>query len=235
MWPTYPLFDTWIVFLVTGARGRNHRKQSMRQLGSARVVIDLFVGHMKTICRESFARPGSVGGSAESQVVPSQRNRKTKIFWHLVNSLLCLFLLIGSGFSSNHPAITGQNANCALCHSDMTQGRSVHSQGELSCVLCHSARTEGNTSEMELTAPRAEICFVCHERSAMQQHVASGLKNGCLDCNDANRSDRVMLLRRSIDVNYAPPSATPSATKHPGSKASRKTPGLTHKQANPAH
>jgi len=222
-----------MVSLITGARIRNHRTQSLRQLGSA---LDLFAGHMKTIRPEFFAHPGSVGGPvALSPVVPSPKNRKPEVFLQLVKSLLCLFLLNVSVFASNHPAITGHNANCAVCHSDLTKGQSVHSEGELSCLLCHSARNDGNTVEMELTIPRAETCFVCHERSAMQPHVASGPQKGCLDCHDAHRSDRVMLLRRNIHVNYAPPSATPSETKHAGDKPSRKSPGLAHKQNSPAH
>jgi len=225
-----------MVFPITDAGNRNHRKQPLRKLGFGGVVVDLIVGHMRAISSEFCAHPGSVDDPVDvSTRAPSRKNRKTEFFLHLEKCVLCLLVLVGSVFASNHPAITRQNANCALCHSDMTKGQSVHSEGELSCALCHSARTDGNTAEMELTVPRADICFVCHERSAMQQHVASGPKKGCLDCHDAHRSDRVMLLRRNIEVNYAPPPSRPSDTKHTASKPSRRRPGLAHKQDNPAH
>src|SRR5689334_21510003 len=60
MWPTYPLFETGVVSVITGARIRNHRKQSLGQLGSARVVLELFVGSheddlSRVLCAPEFS------------------------------------------------------------------------------------------------------------------------------------------------------------------------------------
>lgn len=133
----------------------------------------------------------------------------------LARALGCLLLMAGPLFAANHPAVTGRNANCALCHADMTQGVSVHSQGELACGLCHSSEARGSMVQMSLTIPKEQICFVCHERNAMQHHVSSDPDKDCLGCHDAHRSARAMLLRRNVDMNYAQSSLAPASSKHP--------------------
>ncbi len=139
-------------------------------------------------------------------------------------ALGCLLLMAVPLFAANHPAITGKNANCALCHADMTQGKSVHSQGELGCGLCHSSAGDGKTVEMLLTVPKEQICFVCHERAIMQQHVSSSTNKDCLGCHDAHRSERAMLLRRNVDMNYAS-TPVPTVSKHPNTATKLKSHG----------
>jgi predicted CXXCH cytochrome family protein len=117
----------------------------------------------------------------------------------------------------------------------MTKGVSVHSQGELSCAICHSARPEGDKVEMELTVPEAQLCFACHERAAMQQHVAPTAKKGCLDCHDAHRSDRAMLLRRDVNTDYGQSSATSFETKHANSGHPGEKPHAVRKRGNGPH
>ncbi len=75
-------------------------------------------------------------------------------------------------------------------------------------------KEESSTVEMVLTVPREQLCFACHERSAMEQHWAMGQK-ACLDCHDAHRSARAMLLRRNVDVLQNPmePSSWKGNTK----------------------
>jgi predicted CXXCH cytochrome family protein len=148
---------------------------------------------------------------------------------------LCLFLLIGSSFASNHPPIAGQNANCALCHSDMTKGESVHSQGELACNLCHSARPGNDTVDMGLTEPKAQLCFACHERSAMQQHVSSAPKKECLDCHDAHRSGRAMLLRRDVKTDYVQLGPPPFEINHAINTPATAKPNASNKHRRNPH
>jgi predicted CXXCH cytochrome family protein len=153
----------------------------------------------------------------------------------LMKLALCLFLLVGSSFASNHPAITAQNANCASCHSDMTKGQSVHSQGELACSLCHSARPDGDKAEMELSEPKAQLCFACHERLAMQTHVSSAPKKECLDCHDAHRSGRAMLLRRDVKSDYLQTSPASSETSHANHKPANAKPRASDKHRGSLH
>lgn len=135
-----------------------------------------------------------------------------KISSSFPQALVCLLLMAGPLRAANHPAVTGKNSNCASCHADMTQGASVHSRGELACGLCHSS-TEGASVEMFLTVPKEQICFVCHERPAMQQHVSSSTQKDCLGCHDAHRSARAMLLRRNVETSYADASPAPPKPK----------------------
>ncbi len=144
-------------------------------------------------------------------------------FSHLGKVVLCLFVLGASLAASNHPPVTGRNANCALCHADMTQGSSVHSQGELACGLCHSSEADGSTVKMLLTVPKEQLCFACHERSAMQQHVSSGRNTDCLGCHDAHRSARAMLLRRNVETDYAQSRPVPRDPQHPSTTAKLKS------------
>jgi predicted CXXCH cytochrome family protein len=138
-------------------------------------------------------------------------------------ALACLLLMAGPIFAANHPAVTGKNANCALCHADMTQGGSVHSKGELACGLCHSSEAGGSTVEMLLTIPKDQLCFACHERNAMQPHVSSDTNKDCLGCHDAHRSARAMLLLRNVDMNYAQSGPTPADLKHPNATSKPKS------------
>ena len=148
--------------------------------------------------------------------------------------VFCLFVLATSLTASNHPPVTGRNANCALCHADMTQGTSVHSQGELACGLCHSSEADGTSVRMLLTLPKEQLCFACHERTAMQQHVSSSGNTDCLGCHDAHRSARAMLLRRNVATDYAQPD--PKDPLHPStiSKLKSRSSAKQHPHNPPA-
>jgi predicted CXXCH cytochrome family protein len=130
-------------------------------------------------------------------------------------SLIAFLLVLPAtpSAAANHPPVTGKNANCTSCHADLTQGKSVHSEGELACVLCHKATSQGNALTMGLTLPREQICFACHERTAMQRHWPAA-KGGCMDCHDAHRSARDMLLHRDVEIGGAYSQAT-SETRNP--------------------
>jgi predicted CXXCH cytochrome family protein len=71
---------------------------------------------------------------------------------------------------------------------------------------------------MFLTVPKEQICFLCHERAAMQQHVSSSKQKDCLGCHDAHRSARAMLLRRNVGENYAHSSPVAAKSNHPNTK-----------------
>ena len=133
---------------------------------------------------------------------------------NLGQALGCLLLMVGPVFAANHPPVTGKNANCALCHADMTQGKSVHSPGELSCGICHTSEADGNKAQMLLTVPKEQLCLACHERAAMQQHVSPKTNKDCLDCHDAHKSARAMLLRRNVEEDYVHSGQVPAKSSH---------------------
>ena len=198
-----------MVFLVTSARNQHHRMQSGRRLRSTRATV-IYSWAMKTMCFRFCATPCSAHGRGVAAGLPSRDSGNSGFFSCFVKGTLCFLLLVGSALASSHPGIAGQNADCALCHADMTKGQSVHSQGELACNLCHVPRQGSDAVEFTLTLPKEEICHGCHEHSAMQAHVSSSQKKDCLDCHDAHRSARPMLLRRNIDANYAQQTARPT-------------------------
>ncbi len=145
---------------------------------------------------------------------------------HNCCSLAVIVLILTSvSLAANHPPVTAQNANCASCHSDMLSGTSVHAQGELSCNMCHVAAQRDGDADVSLVVPREQACFNCHERSVMQQHWPQA-KRECLDCHDAHRSARAMLLRRDVDLSYPEQmaSADPKANTRTAKNYPRKLP-----------
>lgn len=212
-----------MVLPVTPECNQDHRTSGALHATFRQMTLSVFVGPMKTC------------GCAFSRISPAQCLPLRLVFSRFAQALCCLFLLVGSLFAANHPTVTGQNANCALCHADMTQGASVHSQGELACGLCHSSRPDGNAVEMLLTVPKEQLCFTCHERAAMQQHVSSSTEKDCLVCHDAHRSARAMLLRRNIGMDYARSSPPAASSKHAGTAAKAKShaPGKRHLRQHP--
>ncbi len=70
------------------------------------------------------------------------------------------------------------------------------------CTVCHVAQTQGDMTVLNLSMPKAQICFACHEKTAqMMKHLSSGEAPGkdmpgntCLTCHDAHSSSRRMLL-----------------------------------------
>ena len=143
---------------------------------------------------------------------------------HCILVVACGLLLTPKPcFAANHPPVTGKDAKCSSCHADMVTGKSVHSQGEIACLICHAATPDGNTVTMSLTIPKQQLCFACHERTAMQQHWPDS-KRDCLGCHDAHRSSRAMLLRRDVEINYSEAEAAPNGKSKRKSNASRPDP-----------
>ena len=117
----------------------------------------------------------------------------------VIVSLLLLTAPAMRASSVEHPGILHKDDNCSSCHSDKTRGRSVHSAMAISCTVCHLAETQGDMTTLNLSMPKEQICFACHEKfAALQQHsrIAKGL---CVDCHDSHSSNRRMLLREPTD------------------------------------
>jgi predicted CXXCH cytochrome family protein len=116
--------------------------------------------------------------------------------------LLSLLLLLPATRASavEHPGILHKDDNCSSCHPDKTSGQSVHSAMALSCTVCHLAETQGDMTTLNLTMPRKQICFACHEKSMSLRHHSPVVKRLCVDCHDAHSSNRRMLLREPTDT-----------------------------------
>ena len=109
-----------------------------------------------------------------------------------------LVLLVPIAHAANHPRVSSET-NCAACHSDLLSGKTVHAEGELTCTLCHVVKSTGSYLTMSYPLPKEQLCFTCHERTAMQQHFPTP-KRECQDCHDAHRSNRAILLKRDVET-----------------------------------
>ena len=112
-----------------------------------------------------------------------------------------------------HPGILHKEDNCSSCHRDKTSGKSVHSAMVISCTVCHLAQTQGDMTTLQLSLPKAEICFSCHEKSMMSREHSQGMKKLCVDCHDAHSSNRRMLLRDPLNTSQTNSLMSPSVDK----------------------
>jgi predicted CXXCH cytochrome family protein len=113
---------------------------------------------------------------------------------------LLLLLAAMPASAGEHPGILHKDDKCSSCHPDKTRGKSVHSAMALSCTICHLADTQGDMTKLNLTMPKDQICFACHEKSMELQQHSPVVKGPCVDCHDAHSSKRRMLLREQVDA-----------------------------------
>lgn len=115
---------------------------------------------------------------------------------------LLLLAAATQAFAGEHPGILHQDDNCSTCHADKISGKSVHSAMALACTACHVALTQGDMTILNLTMPKEQICFACHEKSKeLHQHSPTG-RAQCVDCHDAHSSNRRMLLRQRSHTRH---------------------------------
>src|ERR1019366_2790399 len=114
----------------------------------------------------------------------------------LVGSLLLLLAAVPAS-AVEHPGALPQGTKCASCHADKTNGKSVHPAMEAPCTVCHFEKTEGDMTTVNLAMPKDQICFACHSSVGLQKHLPN-VKGQCLDCHDAHRSRRLLLLRERV-------------------------------------
>ena len=101
--------------------------------------------------------------------------------------------------ASEHPVKLDKDADCASCHEDKTKGKAVHSAIAMGCTTCHEVKTEGETTNVNLTAPKEQICFNCHEKSNDPTLHAPYEKGLCVDCHDPHTSDHLKQLRQEVN------------------------------------
>jgi predicted CXXCH cytochrome family protein len=125
-----------------------------------------------------------------------------------------LFVPVGAGAGAiEHPGILHREDNCSACHGDKTKGKSVHSAMEIACTICHQAQTQGDMTTLQLSLPKEEICFSCHEKTMMLRQHPDAVRKLCVDCHDAHSSSRRMLLREPLNMNRANSVMLPSAAR----------------------
>ena len=66
---------------------------------------------------------------------------------------------------------------------------------------------------LQLSQPKEEICFSCHEKTMMLQEHPEAVRKLCVDCHDAHSSNRKMLLLEPLNSGRGGSMMLPAATK----------------------
>lgn len=91
-------------------------------------------------------------------------------------------------------AAWAQDVDCAMCHPEKAQGKSVHPVVAMGCTSCHTA-VDASAIPHKMTSGAAAglmsegsaLCFVCHDKGkfsggkAVHMPVAGGMCTGCHD------------------------------------------------------
>ena len=87
------------------------------------------------------------------------------------------------------------------------------------CTVCHLAQTQGDMTTLQLSLPKQEICFSCHERTMMLREHPEAVTKLCVDCHDAHSSSRRMLLLEPASASRGNSSMMLPGAKHTTRKA----------------
>ncbi|MGB7583635.1 MAG: cytochrome c3 family protein [Terriglobales bacterium] len=113
-----------------------------------------------------------------------------------------LFLALTYGLrlaAEEHPVPLTKDTDCASCHDDKTKGKAVHSAIAMGCTTCHEIKTEGDSTTVNLTAPKDQLCLTCHEKSKEETLHGPYDKGQCVTCHDPHTSDYPDQLRAEVN------------------------------------
>lgn len=111
-------------------------------------------------------------------------------------SVLLVVLALGlRAAAAEHPVKLEKDADCASCHEEKTKGKAVHSAIAMGCTTCHEIKTEGETTTVNLTSPKEELCFTCHDKAKEEVKHNPYEKGQCVTCHDPHTSDYPKQLR----------------------------------------
>ncbi len=113
--------------------------------------------------------------------------------------LLVLILSARWANAVEHPVPLEKDADCATCHEDKTKGKAVHSAIAMGCTTCHEVKTEKDVTTVELTAPKNQICFTCHDVSKDKVKHGPYWQGNCVFCHDPHTSDQPKQLRANVN------------------------------------
>jgi len=100
--------------------------------------------------------------------------------------------------AGEHPVTLEKNvdaAKCLECHEDKTKGKHVHSAIAMGCTTCHEVKVEKDTTTIELTSPRQELCVTCHDKSKQATLHGPYAKGNCVLCHDPHTTEFEKQLR----------------------------------------
>jgi predicted CXXCH cytochrome family protein len=125
---------------------------------------------------------------------------------HISKFALLLLLLIAAAklpaVAAEHPIKLEKDADCASCHENKTKGKAVHSAIAMGCTTCHDVKTEGETTTVNLTSPKDQLCFTCHDKAKEEVKHGPYEKGSCVTCHDPHTSDYPKQLRAELNSNF---------------------------------
>ena len=117
----------------------------------------------------------------------------------LLVTLILVLVCAVRARAGEHPVPLEKNvdaAKCLECHEDKTKGPHVHSAIATGCTTCHEVKiVDKDTTNVELIAPKEELCFTCHEKSSASTLHGPYEKGRCVFCHDPHVSDFDKQLR----------------------------------------
>jgi predicted CXXCH cytochrome family protein len=87
------------------------------------------------------------------------------------------------------------SAKCLECHDDKNKAPHVHSAIDLGCDMCHEVKNEKDVTNVNLVAPRNELCFTCHEKAKGTLEHGPYKEGKCVLCHDPHASQFENQLR----------------------------------------
>ncbi len=107
--------------------------------------------------------------------------------------LTCVLSCSLSAGAVVHPVPLGNNpakANCTECHSDLSQGKYVHSAMAMGCTTCHKVTTSSKGATLVTpVSPVTQLCFTCHQRSSDAVQHGPYAEGECVACHSPHASN----------------------------------------------
>jgi len=195
---------------------RNYHGWARKCVISLIPLCELSQGEMQTVAtrnglatNSSFSKGWKVLPGSDSRPMPclwpfvgipsiAHRVRKTAAHW-----LALIVLAAVPATAKQHPVPLDpktDDAKCAECHSDLTQGKVVHPAIQMGCSSCHFVRGSGENTRVVLKTPKSTLlCTTCHADKKAENHgkrVHAPVARDCLQCHDPHHSANKALLKK---------------------------------------
>jgi predicted CXXCH cytochrome family protein len=99
---------------------------------------------------------------------------------------------ISSTAPATHPVALAPDTDastCLGCHSNIQEGKYVHSAMQMGCLSCHVIQQQGGTTVVALNAPADQLCFSCHTKSTDSVQHMPYRTGGCTVCHSPHASN----------------------------------------------
>lgn len=88
-----------------------------------------------------------------------------------------------------HPVDLAPDAKCTDCHSELTQGKYVHTAMSMGCTTCHSVTHKGGATYVELMSPVQQLCEMCHPLASAKVLHGPYKQGECVACHSPHSSN----------------------------------------------